>query len=128
LDRIDIHVEAPAVLVEDLQVRESGESSECIRRRVEKCREIQKQRFINTSIASNANMPNKMISSFCMLSDADLHMLRQAMNDLSLSARAYDRILKLSRTIADLERVQSIAKKHLLEAIQYRSLDRSFIL
>jgi magnesium chelatase family protein len=127
LDRIDIHVEAPAVMVEDLQVRESGESSECMRGRVEKCREIQKQRFTNTSIACNANMPNKMISSFCMLSDADLHMLRRAMNDLALSARAYDRILKLSRTIADLEGAQSIARKHLLEGIQYRSLDRSFM-
>jgi magnesium chelatase family protein len=128
LDRIDIHVEAPAVRVEDLQAREKGESSEKMRMRVEKCREVQKQRFADTSITCNANMPNKMIASVCKLSDDDLHVLRRAMNELSLSARAYDRILKLSRTIADLGDSECIRKLHLLEAIQYRSMDRSVIL
>ena len=128
LDRMDIHVEAPAVRVEDLQVREKGESSEKMRTRVEECRAIQKQRFADTSITCNANMPNEMITSVCMLSNDDLHMLRRAMNELSLSARAYDRILKVARTIADLEGVENIGKPHLLEAIQYRSMDRSFIL
>jgi len=128
LDRIDIHVEAPAVRVEDLQVREKGESSENMRVRVEKCRTIQYERFQGNSITCNANMPNKMIREYCDLSDADLHMLRRAMNELSLSARAYDRILKVSRTIADLDGVESIGKTHLLEAIQYRSMDQSFIL
>ncbi len=128
LDRMDIHVEAPAVRVEDLQVREKGEPSKKVRERVEECRAIQKQRFAGTSITCNANMPNKMIASVCMLSNDDLHMLRRAMNELSLSARAYDRILKVSRTIADLEGVENIGKAHLLEAIQYRSMDRSFIL
>ena len=89
---------------------------------------VQHERFKKTSITCNANMPNKMISAFCDLSDDDLHMLRRAMNELSLSARAYDRILKVSRTIADLDGAESIRKHHLLEAIQYRSLDRSFIL
>ena len=128
LDRIDIHVEAPAVRVEDLQIREKGESSGNMRVRVENCREVQKQRFANTSITCNANMPNKMIGAYCELSDDDLHMLRRAMNELSLSARAYDRILKLSRTIADLGDSKCIRKVHLLEAIQYRSMDRSVIL
>ena len=128
LDRMDIHAEAPAVRVEDLQVREKGESSEKMRTRVEECRAIQKQRFADTSITCNANMPNEMITSVCMLSNDDLHMLRRAMNELSLSARAYDRILKVARTIADLAGVENIGKPHLLEAIQYRSMDRSFIL
>jgi magnesium chelatase family protein len=128
LDRIDIHVEAPAVRVEDLQVREKGEPSEEMRKRVEGCRAVQHERFKKTSITCNANMPNKMISEFCDLSDDDLHMLRRAMNEFSLSARAYDRILKVSRTIADLNESESIRKPHLLEAIQYRSMDRSFIL
>ena len=128
LDRIDIHVEAPAVRVEDLQVKEVGESSTDIRGRVEKCRTIQKQRFVNTSIVCNANMSNKMITSFCTLSDENMHMLSGAMNKLSLSARAYDRILKLSRTIADLDDSNEIEKLHLLEAIQYRSMDRSAII
>ena len=114
--------------VEDLQVREKGESSENMRVRVEKCITIQYERFQGNSITCNANMPNKMIREYCDLSDADLHMLRRAMNELSLSARAYDRILKVSRTIADLDGVESIGKNHLLEAIQYRSMDRSFIL
>ena len=128
LDRIDIHVEAPAVRVEDLQVREKGESSERMRMRVEECRAVQYERFNKTSITCNASMPNKMISAYCELSDDNLHMLRRAMNELSLSARAYDRILKVSRTIADLGGSESIRKPHLLEAIQYRSMDRSFIL
>ena len=128
LDRIDIHVEAPAVRVEDLQVREKGELSKNMRSRVEKCRTIQHQRFQGNSITCNANMPTKMIRAYCELSDANLHMLRRAMNELSLSARAYDRILKVSRTIADLAGSESIRKTHLLEAIQYRGLDRSFIL
>ena len=99
-----------------------------MRERVDECRAIQKQRFAETSVTCNANMPNKIISSVCMLSNDHLHMLRRAMNELSLSARAYDKILKVSRTIADLEGVENIGRSHLLEAIQYRSMDRSFIL
>ena len=128
LDRIDIHVEAPAVRVEDLQGRKKGESSEDMRMRVEECRAIQYERFKGNSITCNANMPNKMIGDFCGLSDENLHMLRRAMNELSLSARAYDRILKVSRTIADIKGEKCIDKTHLLEAIQYRSMDRTFIL
>ena len=128
VDRIDIHVEAPAVRVEDLQCRKKGESSEDMRMRVEECRAIQHERFKGNSITCNANMPNKMIGDFCGLSDENLHMLRRAMNELSLSARAYDRILKVSRTIADIKGEKCIDKTHLLEAIQYRSMDRNFIL
>ncbi len=128
LDRIDIHVEAPAVRVEDLQQREEGESSSFIKARVENCRDIQDIRFTGTSITCNANMTNKMISSECEVSIEELRTLKKAMKEFSLSARAYDRILKVSRTIADLGQSKHIERRHLLEAIQYRKLDRSFII
>ena len=127
LDRIDIHVDAPPVRVDDLQVTEKGESSSSIRSRVEACRERQNRRFADNSITCNAKMPDRMIDSCCQVKEAELHMLRTAMNDLSLSARAYGRILKVSRTIADLEGAVNIGRVHLLEAIQYRNMDRSSI-
>ena len=90
---------------------------------------IQRIKYIAAYLAKNAkptNMPNKMISDVCDLSDDDLHMLRRARNEFSLSARAYDRILKVSRTIADLDGNKQIQPSHVSEAIQYRSLDRDF--
>ena len=127
LDRIDIHVDEPPVRVEDLQVTGKGESSSSIRSRVEACRERQNRRFADNSITCNAKMPDRMIDSCCQVKEAELHMLRTAMNDLSLSARAYGRILKVSRTIADLEGSANVGRVHLLEAIQYRNMDRSYI-
>jgi magnesium chelatase family protein len=128
LDRIDIHVEAPAVRVEDLQNEDSGECSSEIRIRIQKCRLFQEQRYIGNKVLNNANMNNKMITKYCKIGTQEASILRRAMNELSLSARAYDKILKVSRTIADLDCSENIQMSHLLEAIQYRSLDRSLIL
>tara|TARA_B100001115_G_C15843396_1_gene423654 strand:- start:3096 stop:3818 length:723 start_codon:yes stop_codon:yes gene_type:complete len=124
LDRIDIHADAHPVRVEDLQVTEKAESSSLIRSRIEACRERQNRRFADNSITCNAKMHDRMIDSCCQVKEADLHMLRTAMKDLSLSARAYGRILRVSRTIADLEGSENVGRVHLLEAIQYRNMDR----
>ena len=128
LDRIDIHVEAPAVRVDDLQDERVGESSANIRNRINSCLEIQAIRYEKHQISSNANMTNKMLSKYCQIGKEEASILKRAMNELSLSARAYDKILKVSRTIADLDKSENIEMNHLLEAIQYRSLDRSLIL
>lgn len=128
LDRIDIHVEAPAVSVDDLQNEVQGESSKKIRERIEHCRIIQSNRFQETKISCNANLTHKMLPELCKIGVREASTLKHAMNELSLSARAYDKILKVSRTIADLDNSENIQMKHLLEAIQYRSLDRSLIL
>ena len=128
LDRIDIHVEAPAVKVDDLQDVRIGESSYDIRSRIQKCRTIQAIRYQNNKLSSNANISNKMLLKYCKIGTKEASILKRAMNELSLSARAYDKILKVSRTIADLVNSENIEMDHLLEAIQYRSLDRSLIL
>ena len=128
LDRIDIHVEAPAVRVEDIQSEDKEESSSAIRERIQKCRIVQANRYQDKKVSNNANMNNKLLSEFCKIGEKEASILRRAMNELSLSARAYDKILKVSRTIADLECSQDIQMNHLLEAIQYRSLDRSYVL
>ena len=128
LDRIDIHVEAPAVRVEDIQSEDKEESSSAIRERIQKCRIVQANRYQDKKVSNNANMNNKLLSEFCKIGEKEASTLRRAMNELSLSARAYDKILKVSRTIADLECSQDIQMNHLLEAIQYRSLDRSYVL
>ena len=128
LDRIDIHVEAPAVRVEDIQRESKEESSSLIRKRIQKCRSIQAERYQDKKVSNNANMNNKALSELCKIGEKEASTLRRAMNELSLSARAYDKILKVSRTIADLDCSQDIQMNHLLEAIQYRSLDRSYAL
>ena len=128
LDRIDIHVEAPAVSVDDIQSEKPEESSAEIRNRIEVCRLMQIERYKSISILNNANMSNKMIRDYCKIGSNEASILKRAMNELSLSARAYDKILKVSRTIADLAASKDIEMNHLLEAIQYRSLDRSYIL
>ena len=128
LDRIDIHVEAPAVRVEDLQDDQEGESSHEISLRIQQCRAVQTERYEGTEIISNSNITNKMLTAHCQIGREEASILKRAMNELSLSARAYDKILKVSRTIADLAHSENIEMNHLLEAIQYRSLDRSLIL
>ena len=128
LDRIDIHVEAPAVQIDDLQSEEKNESSKSIAERVLTCREIQTKRYKNGDNGYNANISNQTIQKYCKIGLEEASILKRAMNELSLSARAYDKILKVSRTIADLEQSENIQMNHLLEAIQYRSLDRSLIL
>jgi magnesium chelatase family protein len=126
LDRIDIHVEAPAVQFSELGSREPAESSAAIRGRVVAARTRQKARFDgHPRCRTNAEMPHALIRRHCALDPDSTEMLRHAMEELHLSARAYDRILKVARTIADLAEEPSIRSPHLMEAIQYRSLDRT---
>ncbi|MGC4039714.1 MAG: YifB family Mg chelatase-like AAA ATPase [Flavobacterium sp.] len=125
LDRIDIHIEVTPVPFDKLTETRSGESSIEIRKRVSKAREIQSSRFAQFDhIHYNAQMNTKLISSYCTLDESSLLLLKTAMERLNLSARAYDRILKVSRTIADLEESATVNSHHIAEAIQYRSLDR----
>ena len=127
LDRIDIHVEVPAVKYNELSTKKTGETSQVIRERVMNARQIQVHRFQEREgFYSNADMETKEIKEFCAIDEAGVELLKMAMAKLGLSARAYDRILKVSRTIADLASSESIRSEHLSEAIQYRSLDRNF--
>ena len=132
LDRIDIHVEVPRVDYEKLSGDRMGESSETIRRRVQATRDIQRERFgvrslltsgkqnPHSDIVCNADMHLAEIRKFCKLQDEGQSLMRSAMNQLNLSARAYHRILKLARTIADLAGSEEIRSSHLAEALQYR--------
>ena len=125
LDRIDIHIEVTPVPFEKLSEERKGESSIDIRKRVTTAREIQTERFEHSKkVHYNAQMNTKQIRKHCVLDEASKQLLKTAMERLNLSARAYDRILKVSRTIADLEGAQDINGSHIGEAIQYRSLDR----
>ena len=125
LDRIDLHVEVTPVSFSALAQQKSGESSEIIRARVIKAREIQAARYENTSgVYCNAQMSSKMLKEICAIDTAGQSLLKAAMDKLNLSARAYDRILKVARTIADLAGAGTIEPSFLAEAIQYRSLDR----
>ncbi|MBS9773894.1 MAG: YifB family Mg chelatase-like AAA ATPase [Tenacibaculum sp.] len=125
LDRIDIHIEVTPVPFEKLSAEYKAESSNDIRKRVAKAREIQSARFKDfENIHYNAQMNVKQIREFCKLSSESKNMLKIAMEKLNLSARAYDRILKVSRTIADLDSSDNVKTHHITEAIQYRSLDR----
>jgi magnesium chelatase family protein len=126
LDRIDIHVEVPGVNYKELSSERVGESSANVRARVIKARDIQIDRFKGTGIFKNADMGTKQLRKFCNLDSASAELLKIAMSRLGLSARAYDRILKVSRTIADLSDSDSIHAMHISEAIQYRSLDREY--
>jgi magnesium chelatase family protein len=126
LDRIDIHIEVPAVKYKDLASTVSSEPSAAVRQRVQKAREIQQKRFKGTKIYCNANMQPRQLKQYCQIGEAAQELLKVAITRLGLSARAYDRILKVSRTIADLADDESIEAEHVSEAIQYRSLDRNF--
>src|SRR5664279_1565037 len=125
LDRIDLHVEVTPVAFTELSSKHEFEKSESIRKRVIKATEKQAERFKdNPGVYSNAQMSSKMLKEICVITQAGANLLKVAMEKLNLSARAYDRILKVSRTIADLDGKDSIHTEHLAEAIQYRSLDR----
>ena len=125
LDRIDIHIEVTPVPFEKLSEDRKGESSIDIRKRVTASRDIQTARFKDSDkVHYNAQMNSKQIRKYCVLDEASKQLLKTAMERLNLSARAYDRILKVSRTIADIEGVEAINGSHISEAIQYRSLDR----
>lgn len=125
MDRIDLHVEVVPVSHEELASNKVVEKSAEIRQRVEKARELQKQRFINNpNVFCNAQMSSRMVRQCCAIDEAGQQLLKDAMDRLGLSARAYDRILKVARTIADLDGCQAIEIGHLSEAINFRSLDR----
>ena len=126
LDRIDLHVEVKPVKYEKLNSDTKPETSKQIKERVNKARRIQYLRYKNTGIYSNAELTPQMIEKYCKIDEQSKTILEQAFNKLGLSARAYSRILKVARTIADLEEKENIEKQHILEAIQYRNLDRKY--
>jgi magnesium chelatase family protein len=131
LDRIDIQIEVPSLKFEELTNKDSGESSKTIRERVEKARKIQQERFSELKkkkrIFANSQMDNKDIKKFCEISEKSQNLIKLAMEKFGLSARAYHRILKVARTIADLAGEEKIKEAHIAEAIQYRSFDKVVI-
>jgi magnesium chelatase family protein len=124
LDRIDLHVEVTPVPYEELSADHIAVSSDTIRERVIRARDVQTERFGETDVHCNAQMSHKHLQEYCVLDMVSANLLKVAMKKLSLSARAYDRILKVARTIADLEGTENIKAEHIAEAIQFRSLDR----
>lgn len=126
LDRIDIHIEVSPIPYNQLKQKQKMETSQEIRNRVNQARKIQLERYQEYHIFSNSELTPQLIEKFCELNDKGKQILEMAFNKLGLSARAYNRILKVARTIADLEGSEKIEERHLAEAIQYRSLDRKY--
>jgi len=126
LDRIDLHIEVKPVKYQNLGSNEKGESSEVIKERVNQAREIQLNRYKDFNIYTNGELTHSLIEKFCVIDNVGKEILKKAFNNLGLSARAYDKILKIARTIADLEKEENIKTNHIAEAIQYRSLDRKY--
>lgn len=124
LDRIDLHVEVPQVKFREMQAAKPGETSATVRARVIAARRIQQARFAGKKVTCNARMGSRELKEFCVLDEAATELLRHAMTEMGLSARAHDRVLKVARTIADLAASAGITAEHLGEAIQYRTLDR----
>ena len=124
LDRIDMHIEVPAVPYQELSARQDGTSSASMREQVLRARAVQAQRFGGDRQRLNSRMNSRQLRRFCVLDAESRSLLQSAMDELGLSARAHDRILRVSRTIADLEGSEQIRPNHLTEAIGYRSLDR----
>jgi magnesium chelatase family protein len=120
LDRIDLHVEVPRVKFEKLSSDCSGESSRAIKERIQNARAIQRERFKETSFITNSEMNSEAVKKFCEVDDSSKNLLRSAVDQLHLSARAYFRILKLARTIADLAGIEKIMTAHIAESLQYR--------
>jgi magnesium chelatase family protein len=123
LDRIDLHIEVPAVPFQELSATADGTSSAVMREQVSKAREVQRQRF-GESPGLNSRMSSRQLRRHCNLDTEGRQLLKTAMDELGLSARAHDRILRVARTVADLEGSADILSPHLMEAIGYRSLDR----
>lgn len=126
IDRIDICAEALQVNYKDLESRERRESSVDIRKRVMKARDIQLSRYKNDTFNYNSELPPKAIEKYCKLGKTERKILEQAFDKLNLSARAYHKIIKVARTISDLEESEQINSKHLIEAICYRSIDQKY--
>jgi len=128
LDRIDLHVEVPSVEFRELSKADGGETSATIRQRVEAARAIQVARFKSQkNVTSNSAMTPRLMKAHCQISAGSQSLLERAMDELNFSARAHDRILKVARTLADLDGKESIEEHHLLEAINYRTLDRNLL-
>ena len=127
MDRIDIHMDVPAVEYRELSAKEQGKTSAEILEDLQKAREAQKERFRNLKIYNNAGMTGRHIRKFCQIDRDSDGLLETAMEKLGLSARAHSRILKIARTIADVEGSENITADHIAEAIQHRSLDRKIV-
>ena len=126
IDRIDIHIEVGNVTYDELSGDTDGEDSATVKARVDAARTLQTKRFEGTGIHCNAQMSAADMRIYCKTDEESERLLRSAFMKLGLSARAYTRILKVARTIADLDGSENIMKKHVAEAVQYRSLDRSY--
>jgi magnesium chelatase family protein len=124
LDRIDLHIEVPGVPFQELSASADGTSSAAMRDQVSRARRLQQARFGPASHSLNGRMTSRQLRKFCILNDEGKTLLKSAMDDLGLSARAHDRILRMARTIADLDGSPDIQPGHVVEAIGYRSLDR----
>lgn len=126
LDRLDLHIEVPPVDFQQLSDTAKAEPSAAIRARVAKTRAVQERRLEGTGISCNAHMSSAQTRQFCRLTDDASFLLKKAFEQLGLSARAYDKVLRVARTIADMEEKEEIEQEHIAEAVQYRSLDRKF--
>jgi magnesium chelatase family protein len=126
LDRIDLHIEVPAVPFKELNATQPGTSSATMREQVLAARAVQAARFLNTPTRSNAHMTTRQNRTHCQLNDAGTNLLRASIQETGLSARAHDKILRVARTIADLDGSADIRPEHVSEAVNYRMLDRQF--
>ena len=126
LDRIDIHVEVAPVEYNELSDNNEGKKSRDIKKRVDKARAVQQKRFAGTGITCNAKMTPKMTKECCVLSEEADELLHESFDNFSMSARAYDKVLRLARTIADLADSEEIKLEHIAEALQFRALDRKY--
>ena len=127
LDRLDIHVEVPPVRYDELQGKTGGEETSAqIKQRVDKARKIQTERYKDENITCNARLTPKLLKKYCTLSSDAENILEAAFKTMGLSGRAYDRLLKVSRTLADLDGAKNIEAEHIAQAIQLRSLDRKY--
>ena len=126
LDRLDLHVEVPPVEFNDLSSSEKAKSSAEIKKRVDRVRKIQNERFKGTGITCNARITPSLLHKMCPLDEKAKNILKKTFDSMGLSARAYNRILKAARTVADLDGSDVIKAQHIFEAVQYRSLDRKY--
>jgi magnesium chelatase family protein len=126
LDRIDLHIEVPAVPFKELSGSQDGTTSTAMRQHVMAARAVQAARFLSSRTRQNAQMTTREIRQHCQLNDAGTNLLRQSIQEMGLSARAHDKILRVARTIADLDNSHEINAEHVSEAVNYRMLDRQF--
>ena len=126
LDRIDLHIEIKPVEYKKISSKQKSESSIVVKKRVDQARKIQYERYKGLKIYSNSELPPYLITKYCKLDNQSINILKKAFETFGLSARAYNKILKIARTIADLDGEENIKPSHILEAIQYRSLDRKY--